>query len=553
MLPDDDETRLRRVEEKLYDHLRVREVNRHNLGIAGNKPYATVVVAASNSVAEGADNADFRCDGTADGSTINAAVAACPAGGTVLLLEGTYTVGTAGISLTVDGVHLRGQAAGTLIRYTSGTAAAILDVSAARAGVSDLRVETAGGSPTQASVLLTGHQSFAERVWVVNSVADGLRMTGDRAHASEVWVLTPGDIGIQVQGDYCELAEFWVSSPGGVGLLLSGAARSKASHGTVDLGSDHGVVLTGCTECQVSEMVVDAFGATHDGVQITTGSDRNRVTLTVVRDYGLSRYGVNVADSTCDDNIVSLNDLRSAGATADLNDAGTGTSTEPGNWLTAGWSGGGDADTLDGQDGAYYLARANHTGTQTVATLSDHDLGAHQTLGLASDAEVATAVSDHAAAADPHTVYQKESEKGAVSGYASLDASTLVPVAELATGTADATVFLRGDRTWASLGYAEAIGNGVLTTIDVVHTLGTMAIVWSLWDIAAGTEVAPSTATIVDANTLRFTFASAPATDAYRAVVLGVAFTEPVAGNPLELIGAGNVELIGAGNLELVA
>jgi hypothetical protein len=41
----------------------------------------------------------------------------------------------------------------------------------------------------------------------------------------------------------------------------------------------------------------------------------------------------------------------------------------------------------------------------------------------------------HVAAADPHTVYQKESEKGAASGYASLDAGTLVPVAQLPAGT----------------------------------------------------------------------------------------------------------------------
>jgi len=40
--------------------------------------------------------------------------------------------------------------------------------------------------------------------------------------------------------------------------------------------------------------------------------------------------------------------------------------------------------------------------------------------------ELATAVSDHAGASDPHTGYQKESEKDAASGYAALDASSLV-------------------------------------------------------------------------------------------------------------------------------
>lgn len=42
-----------------------------------------------------------------------------------------------------------------------------------------------------------------------------------------------------------------------------------------------------------------------------------------------------------------------------------------------------------------------------------------------------SAVSTHAGAADPHTGYQKESEKGAANGYASLDGAGKVPVSEL--------------------------------------------------------------------------------------------------------------------------
>lgn len=37
----------------------------------------------------------------------------------------------------------------------------------------------------------------------------------------------------------------------------------------------------------------------------------------------------------------------------------------------------------------------------------------------------------HVAASDPHTVYQKESEKAAANGYASLDGSTLIPTAQI--------------------------------------------------------------------------------------------------------------------------
>lgn len=49
----------------------------------------------------------------------------------------------------------------------------------------------------------------------------------------------------------------------------------------------------------------------------------------------------------------------------------------------------------------------------------------------------------HLVAADPHTQYQKESEKGVASGYAGLDASTTVPDAQIPDGiTRDAEAVL---------------------------------------------------------------------------------------------------------------
>lgn len=61
------------------------------------------------------------------------------------------------------------------------------------------------------------------------------------------------------------------------------------------------------------------------------------------------------------------------------------------------------------------------------------------------DADIAAAVAAHEAASDPHTGYQRESEKGAANGYAGLDAGTKVPVAQIPTGSSASTVCIGND------------------------------------------------------------------------------------------------------------
>jgi hypothetical protein len=77
---------------------------------------------------------------------------------------------------------------------------------------------------------------------------------------------------------------------------------------------------------------------------------------------------------------------------------------------------------------------------------SSHAGGTHAAAQAAAEATAAAAntadIATHAGAADPHTGYQKESEKSAASGYASLDGTTKVPIAELPTGTTGSTVAL---------------------------------------------------------------------------------------------------------------
>ncbi len=141
----------------------------------------------------------------------------------------------------------------------------------------------------------------------------------------------------------------------------------------------------------------------------------------------------------------------------------------------------GDVLTVTGSGATAYQAPT------AAAALSAHEAdttsihGIADTSVLATDSDVSTAVSNHAAAADPHTGYQKESEKGAANGYASLGAGGLVPIAQIASGTPDGTKFVRDDGTlavpaggglgawtaytptWTATSVNPAIGNGSIS------------------------------------------------------------------------------------------
>lgn len=144
-------------------------------------------------------------------------------------------------------------------------------------------------------------------------------------------------------------------------------------------------------------------------------------------------------------------------------------------WDTEWVTGGGAA----APDDATYLVTTAHVGLSAEVVVgatpggelggtwasptvdSSHAGGTHAATQAAAEATAATALSGHAAAADPHTGYQKESEKGAASGYASLGADTLVPQDQLGTGVQDGTKFLRDDGTW------QAVTGSVTEILDI--------------------------------------------------------------------------------------
>lgn len=95
-------------------------------------------------------------------------------------------------------------------------------------------------------------------------------------------------------------------------------------------------------------------------------------------------------------------------------------------------------DAGDTTTGIFAIGRIPTGTSGTTVSLGNHNhAGIYDPAGTAS-----SAITTHEAAADPHTGYQKESEKAAVNGYASLDGTTKIPIAQVPTGTSGTTVAL---------------------------------------------------------------------------------------------------------------
>jgi hypothetical protein len=97
-------------------------------------------------------------------------------------------------------------------------------------------------------------------------------------------------------------------------------------------------------------------------------------------------------------------------------------------------------------------------GNLAITVVSEETFGLSDAVGVStvyaredhSHGSPTDPVPAHVAESDPHTQYQKESEKGQASGYASLGAGGLVPVGQMASGTPDGTKYVRDDGTLAT-------------------------------------------------------------------------------------------------------
>ncbi|HYD02612.1 MAG TPA: hypothetical protein VEB22_15400 [Phycisphaerales bacterium] len=83
---------------------------------------------------------------------------------------------------------------------------------------------------------------------------------------------------------------------------------------------------------------------------------------------------------------------------------------------------------------------------------------------------VDAALTAHTGAAAPHSGHELTASKGQANGYASLNGDTRVPDAQLGTGSASGTNWLRGDRAWATPTAAQVGADAAGTAAAAVST-----------------------------------------------------------------------------------
>ncbi len=134
-------------------------------------------------------------------------------------------------------------------------------------------------------------------------------------------------------------------------------------------------------------------------------------------------------------------------------------------------SGPASAGAAHTHDVTWTLTANNEVWVSAVTTDSGHTHDTQPANLPDSQVFVIAGIMNHVGNPDPHTGYQKESEKGAANGYASLGAGTLVPAAQLATGSPDGTKYLRDDQTWQ-------VPSAAATTLGDNHIINGGFSVW---------------------------------------------------------------------------
>jgi len=175
-----------------------------------------------------------------------------------------------------------------------------------------------------------------------------------------------------------------------------------------------------------------------------------------------------------------------------------------------------DNMSLNGQAASYYLARANHTGTQLAATISNFDTQvrvsrldqmAVPTAAVSLNSQKITLLATPTVATDAATKLYAEAR-------ANHTGTQLAATISDFSTAADARI--------AATGYAADIGNAVLLVVPVTHNLNTRDVLVQVRQNAAPYAFVEPDIVADTVNSVSLTFTTAPTAAQYRCIVMKV-------------------------------
>lgn len=138
--------------------------------------------------------------------------------------------------------------------------------------------------------------------------------------------------------DECILVSNKIDISGTDSIILQGSSITQITGNTITESGEHGILMSSSNNNCINSNLIVASGQssdnTYDGINLSSDCDDNNIQLNKIFQGStgtLPRYGINISVSSCDDNYVTNNDLKSSGSTGEFNDNGTNTVTTPGN------------------------------------------------------------------------------------------------------------------------------------------------------------------------------------------------------------------------------
>lgn len=333
-----------------------------------------ITVAAANTAEPFRSSADFICDGTADQVEIQAAIdqaVSLTVLPRVLLFPGSYAVST---SMDTKGVSIFGQnplnTFGGDVIITASVGVRVFDNQTGpllienllifASGAAVLFVDASGGSVIRGCGIVGGdgagddaHCAVFEGLTTSAVIIESGFNRGGGAGVGYGVVIR--DTFSRIDITHCTFEEGFAllncSIGGGIvtnnnfrfsdvpdSIHIEDSERIIISNNYLHGSRREGIVLIDSSFNQIFNNSIRYQVAQNsileDGIRLSGNSDQNMIQGNYIRATGgFGRHGINIEAATCNDNMVTNNDLFLSGAGTSINDAGTATITAAGNRL----------------------------------------------------------------------------------------------------------------------------------------------------------------------------------------------------------------------------